>query len=81
MEMIYFTVAAVLLYLVSDRILNWIEIRRGERLENRSLIFFAIILVLSVVFFNLIQRLQSAAEPAASTAESQTEQGAGETPQ
>jgi len=81
MEMIYFTVAAVLLYLVSDRILNWIEIRRGERLENRSLIFFAIILVLSVVFFNLIQRLQPAAEPAASTADSQTEQGAGETPQ
>jgi NADH:ubiquinone oxidoreductase subunit 6 (subunit J) len=79
MEMIYYTVAAVLLYLVSDWILNRIEIRRGERLENRSLIFFAIILVLAVVFFNLIQQLQPAAEPAASTADGQTEQGAGDT--
>jgi len=58
MEMLYFTVAAVLLYLVSDWILNRIEIRRGERFEHRTLIFFAIILVLSLVFFNLIQQLQ-----------------------
>ena len=81
MEMIYFTVAAVLLYLLSDWILNQIEIRRGERLENRSLIFFAIILVLSVLLFNLIQRFQPADEPAASTADSQTEQGAGGGPE
>ena len=79
MEMIYYTVAAVLLYLVSDWILNRIEIRRGERFEHRSLIFFAIILVLAVVFFNLIQQLQPAAEPAASAADGQTEQGAGDT--
>ena len=77
MEMIYFTVAAVLLYLLSDWILNQIEIRRGERLEHRSLIFFAIILVLSLVLFNLIQRFQPAADPAASTADSQSEEGAG----
>ena len=77
MEMIYFTVAAVLLYLLSDWILNQIEIRRGERLEHRSLIFFVIILVLALVLFNLIQRFQPAAEPAASTAESQSEEGAG----
>ncbi|MCO6411361.1 MAG: hypothetical protein J5I92_01330 [Thiogranum sp.] len=57
MEMLYYTIAAVLLYLVSDWILNRIEIRRGERFEHRSLIFFAIILVLAVVVFNLIQRL------------------------
>ena len=78
--MIYFTVAAVLLYLLSDWILNQIEIRRGERLENRSLIFFAIILVLSVALFNLIQRLQPAAEPTVSTADRQSEQGAEDTP-
>ena len=79
MEMIYYTVAAVLLYLVSDWILNWIEIRRGERFENRSLIFFAIILALAVVLFNLIQQMKPATEPAASTADGQTEQGAGDT--
>jgi NADH:ubiquinone oxidoreductase subunit 6 (subunit J) len=74
MEMIYYTVAAVLLYLVSDWILNRIEIRRGERLEHRSLIFFAIILVLAMAVFNLIQQLQATPEPAATPADSQTEQ-------
>ena len=58
MEMLYYTVAAIFLYVVSDWILNQIENRRGERFENRSLIFFAIILVLSVALFNLIQHFQ-----------------------
>ena len=58
MEMLYYTVAAIVLYVVSDWILNRIEIRRGERFENRSLVFFAIILVLSVALFNLIQKFQ-----------------------
>ena len=60
MEMLYYTVAAIFLYMVSDWILNQIEIRRGERFDNRSLIFFAIILVLSVALFNLIQQFQPA---------------------
>jgi len=72
MEMVYYTVAAVLLYLVSDWILNRIEIRRGKRFEHRSLIFFVIILVLSLVLFNLLQQLQPTAQPAAG---SRTEQG------
>jgi len=67
MEMVYFTVAAVLLYLVSDWILNRIEIRRGKRFEHRSLIFFAIILVLSLVLFNLLQQLQPTVQPDAGT--------------
>ena len=58
MEMLYYTVAAIFLYMVSDSILNKIEIRRGKRFENRSVIFFAIILVLSVVLFNLVQQFQ-----------------------
>lgn len=76
MEMIYYTAAAVLLYLVSDWILNRVEIRRGARFENRTLIFFAIILVLAVALFNLIQHLQPATEPAAATADGQSEQAA-----
>ncbi len=58
MEMLYYTLAAIVLYVVSDWILSQIEIRRGERFDNRSLIFFAIILVLSVALFKLIQYLQ-----------------------
>jgi len=72
MEMLYYTVAAVLLYLVSDWILNRIEIRRGERFEHRSLIFFVIILVLSLVLFNLLQQLQTETQPATG---GRTEQG------
>ncbi len=73
MEMLYYTVAAIFLYVVSDWILNQIEIRRGQRFDNRSLIFFAIILVLSVSLFNLIQYLRPVPEPAAPTADTQTE--------
>jgi len=55
MEMIYFTIAAIALYVVSDWILNQIEIKRGERLANRSVVFFFIIITLSVITFTAIQ--------------------------
>ena len=57
MEILLFTIVGIALYLGSDWILNRIEIMRGERLPNRSLIFFAIIFVLAVVSFQLIQYL------------------------
>jgi len=38
-EISYFTLAAVLLYFVSDWILNQIEKSKGERLPNRSFVF------------------------------------------
>ena len=69
MEMLYYTIAAIFLYVVSDWMLNRIEIRRGERFENRSLVFFAIILVLSVVLFNLIQQFQPVPDPSAPAAD------------
>ena len=55
MEIIYFTAVAAILYLVSDWILNQIEIAAGKRLEYRSLIFFAILLTLALVTFTAIQ--------------------------
>jgi len=57
MEMIYFTIVAIILYIVSDRILEAIERKRGERLQNRSMYFFIIILVLAIISFTLIQSL------------------------
>ena len=74
MEMLYYTVAAIFLYLVSDWILNQIENRRGERFENRSLVFFAIILVLSVALFNLVQYFQPATAPSAPAADVHTQE-------
>ncbi|NIR60641.1 MAG: hypothetical protein GWO02_14595 [Gammaproteobacteria bacterium] len=57
MEVVYFTLVAVALYFVSDRILERIEIARGARFEHRSLIFFAILLTLALVSFALIREL------------------------
>jgi predicted PurR-regulated permease PerM len=57
MEMIYYTIAALLLYGVSDYILNTIEIKLEKRLPNRSLIFFAIISILAVASFSIIQAI------------------------
>lgn len=76
MEMLYFTIAAICLYLVSDWILNRIEAMRGARFDNRSLIFFAIILVLSVSLFKLIQHFQPVTDPTAPAADVPTAQGA-----
>lgn len=57
MEMVYFTLAAVLMYLAADWILNRIEIAAGRRLEYRTLVFFAILLIMALTAFALIRRL------------------------
>jgi hypothetical protein len=59
MEVIYFTLIAIVVYLVSDWILNRVEIWRGQRFEYRSLIFFVIILVLALSSFSLMRLLSS----------------------
>jgi hypothetical protein len=57
MEIIYFTLVAIGLYFASDWILDRIESKRGRPFENRSVIFFVIILVLAVVSFQILGRL------------------------
>ncbi len=56
MSAVYFTLVAIVLYLVSDRILERVEIAAGRRFEHRTLIFFVILLVLALASFSLIQR-------------------------
>ncbi len=56
METVYFTIAAVVLYFVSDRILDRIEVARGARLEHRSLVFFGILLGLALIGFAVIRQ-------------------------
>lgn len=57
MEIVYFTVIAIALYVFSDWLLRRVEAFAGRRFENRTLIFFAIILVLALVTFGVIRRL------------------------
>jgi hypothetical protein len=55
MSAIWFTLVAIVLYLVSDWLLERVEVAVGRRLEHRSLIFFAILLSLALVTFSIIQ--------------------------
>lgn len=62
MEVIYYTLISACLYLASDWLLDRIEISRGKRFENRGIIFFAIILTLAFISFNLIRPLMMLSE-------------------
>jgi len=55
MSIVYFTLVAAVLYLLSDWILNRLEIVAGRRFEYRSLLFFAILLILALASFSLIR--------------------------
>ena len=74
MELIYYTLAAIVLYGVSDYILNTIEVRMGKRLPNRSFIFLIIITILAVVSFSLIRALFAPLDSTQQTTQTQTEQ-------
>ncbi len=56
MQILYFTIVAIILYLVSDWLLDRVEVRLGKRLEHRSLVFFVILLSLALTTFSLIQQ-------------------------
>ena len=55
MEALYYTFAGAALYLIADWLLQRIEVHLGKRLEHRTLVFFAIILVLALGSFAAIR--------------------------
>ena len=58
MQYLYYTIAAIVLYFLSDWILVKIEQKRGKQFEQqRSLVFLIIILVLAVGSFKAIELL------------------------
>jgi hypothetical protein len=57
MEMLYFTLTAIILYLAADWMLDRIEVAAGRRLKYRNLVFFAILLAMAVTSFALIRHL------------------------
>ena len=59
MDIVYFTVIAIGVYFAADRLLDFIERKRGARFENRQVAFFAIILPLALLTFWLVRALQS----------------------
>lgn len=59
MGFIYYTLAGLVLYFVSDWILRKVEELRGEPFEQRTLIFFVIILTLALTSFKGIELLMT----------------------
>jgi hypothetical protein len=59
MDLVYFTLLAIGLYFGADRLLDFVERKRGARFENRQVVFFAIILPLALIAF-WVARLLSA---------------------
>ena len=59
MDIVYFTVVAIALYVGADWLLERIERARGKRFDNRQVVFFAIILPLALVAFWLVRGLSS----------------------
>lgn len=57
MEIIVFTLNAIVIYLLADWIIRLIEKRKGEVLKNRQIVFFAIFLVLALISFNVLPML------------------------
>jgi hypothetical protein len=57
MDIVWFTLIAVALYFGADRLLDYIERRRGARFENRQVAFFLIILPLALAAFWLLRRM------------------------
>ena len=57
MEAIYFTLTGIILYVVSDWILDRAEVAAGRRFEHRSLIFMAILMTLAVSSFAVIRHV------------------------
>lgn len=59
MQIVLFTLTAVVLYLGCDRALLAIERRLGRRLEHRTLVFFVMLLASSLLGFAIIRHLAS----------------------
>jgi hypothetical protein len=74
-EVIYFTIAAILLYVAADKILVMIERLRGGHFKNRSLIFFALIMALSVGTFEVLQRVLPPKAPTTDTEQAAQSEG------
>jgi hypothetical protein len=57
MEIIVFTLNAILVYLLADWIIRAFEQRKGEVLKHRQVIFFAVFLSLALISFNVLRTI------------------------
>ena len=55
MEILYFTLTAMILYVFADWLLDRMEALAGRRFEHRTLVFFGLLLGLALASFALIR--------------------------
>lgn len=57
LNFLIFTLNAIVIYLLADWLVRMIEKRRGAVMKQRQVVFFAIILVLALTSFQLLEYL------------------------
>jgi len=57
MEIVVFTLNAIVVYLVADWIIRAMERKKGSAIKNRQVIFFVIFLSLALISFNVMKTL------------------------
>ncbi len=57
MEIVVFTLNAIVVYFLADWILRAMEQKKGAVLKNRQIIFFVIFLSLALISFNTLKTL------------------------
>lgn len=57
MEILVYTVVGIALYLICDRLLVLLEQMHGERLPGRNVVFFVLIMVLSLSTFSFLRAM------------------------
>jgi hypothetical protein len=72
-EIVLFTGVGIVLYLLTNLLLSKLESLHGERLPGRNIIFFVIIMALSLTTFSVLNRLNG---PGQSTQNNNQEQQA-----
>ena len=55
MEILVFTLNAIVVYLLSDWIVRIVEQKRGQALKYRQVIFFAVFLLLAMTSFSVLK--------------------------
>ena len=55
MEILVFTLNAIVVYLLADWIIRALESKKGAALKNRQIIFFVVFLSLALISFNVLR--------------------------
>ena len=82
MEIVLFTLVGIALYLITDRLLVALEKIHGQPLPPRNVVFFVLILMLSLASFSILRSVLGAGQGAQhDNQEQQAPDGGDQSPQ